>query len=94
MRRWHRERSLMLRRWAEEKRKHLANDRFWGGIEDSFEQCHCSAGPGLMRKARPWDSPSHHFRWLHRFHRQEVANSNRERRRQDLKEVAVQLQND
>ena len=61
MRRWHEERSLMLRRWEEEKRKHRGDDRLWGGAQDGFEQCHCSAGPGLMRKAQPWDSPSHHI---------------------------------
>ena len=87
MRRWHQDRSLMLGRWEEEKRKHLWQD---GGTGEGFEQYHCSAGPGLMRKARPWDSPSHHGRWIHRYHRQEVARSNKERRHQDRNEIALQ----
>ena len=84
MRRWHQERSLMLRRWAEEKRNHMEDERVFGP-KHSFEQCHCSAGPGLMRKARPSDrSPD-------RFHRHVVAHSNNERRLQDRTEVAAQL---
>ena len=71
MRRWHQERPLMLKRWAEEKRKHLEDDLRWGGAQDSFEHCHCSAGPGLMRKARPWDRPTRHGVWLHREHLKE-----------------------
>ena len=94
MRRWHQERSLMLRRWENEKRKHQWDDRLWGGAQDSFERCHCSAGPGLMRKARPWDRRSHDLRWYYSFHRQEVAHSNKERRRQDQQEIAARLQDD
>ena len=30
MRRWHQERSLMLRRWAEEKRNHMEDERVFG----------------------------------------------------------------
>ena len=57
MRSWHKERPLMLKRWAEEKQEHLNEDRRLGKAQDSFEQCHCSAGPGLTRKARPSDRP-------------------------------------
>ena len=56
------------------------------GPKHSFEQCHCSAGPGLMRKARSGDRPPD------RFHRHVVAHSNNERRLQDRTEVAAQLQ--
>lgn len=90
MRRWHQERSLILRRWAEEKRNHMEDERVFGP-KHSFEHCHCSGGPGLMRKARPGDRPPD-FRWHYRFHRQEVAHSNKERGRHDRAEVAAQLQ--
>ena len=86
MRRWRQERSLILKRWAEEKQEHLNEDRRLGKAQASFEHCHCSAGPGLMRKARPGDRPPD------RFHRHVVAHSNNERRLQDRTEVAAQLQ--
>ena len=72
MRRWHQDRSLMLRRWAEEKRNHMEDERVFGP-KHSFEHCHCSAGPGLMKKARPWDRPSRHCFWLHRKHPKEKS---------------------
>ena len=86
MRRWHQERPLMLKRWAEEKRKHLEDDLRWGGAQDSFEHCHCSAGPGLMRKARPWDRPTRHGVWLHREHLKERDRSRNGYRRRSRKE--------
>ena len=77
----------MLRRWREEKRKHLLQD---GSVPHGFDQCRCSAGPGLMRKARPWDSSSHHYRRLHSTHRQGIANSNQQGRRQGRWEIRQQ----
>ena len=49
MRRWHQERSLMLGRWAEEKRDHMEDERVLGPSH-SFEQCHCFRRPWTDEK--------------------------------------------
>ena len=55
MKRWHQERSLLLRRWAVEKDKHRPN---WGRFKKSEldgDECHCLRGPGFLRKRKPYD---------------------------------------
>ncbi len=55
MKRWHEERSLMLRRWAIEKGKHHPG---WGRFKNSEregDECHCLRGPGFLRKRTPYD---------------------------------------
>ncbi len=55
MKRWHEERSLMLRRWAIEKDKHRPT---WGRFKNSEvdgDECHCLRGPGFVRKRKPYD---------------------------------------
>jgi hypothetical protein len=48
MQRFQQERALMAKRWRAEWVKHGRN----------FGACHCGAGPGTMRKHRPFESHS------------------------------------
>lgn len=50
MRRWHEERSLMIRRMRMEREKHGVG---WD-VRDG-EICHCLLGIGFVRKRRPYD---------------------------------------
>ena len=82
MRRFHNEISVMLTRWKEEKRKHA----LWG---DSFEDCHCSKGPGLMRKNRPYSNSNHDIRWIlaiEQYTARESIKKNRQREQIIIKE--------
>jgi hypothetical protein len=56
MKRWHAERSLMLRRWRVEIQKHEDLGREHPFPHDGCsapDVCHCYRGPGYFRKRRP-----------------------------------------
>lgn len=55
MRRWHEERSLMLRRWKMEMRLHGYDWRNPPDPKCDRNACHCAAGIGSMRKKKPLD---------------------------------------
>jgi len=60
MRRWHLERSLMLRRWREEVAKHEYPGYPPCGLapvppQGDPDTCHCYRGMGVLRKRKPYD---------------------------------------
>ena len=55
MRRWHEERSLMLRRWKIEMDKHGYDWRNPPDPKCDRDSCHCAAGIGSVRKKKPLD---------------------------------------
>ena len=55
MKRWHEERSLMLRRWKFEMELHGYDWRNPPDPKCDKWACHCASGIGSMRKQRPLD---------------------------------------